>query len=250
VIEPYFQSDGVSIYLGDCREILPRLGPLAVSCVIGDPPYGETSLQWDAWPVGWLDAVADAVPINASLWCFGSLRMFMREASQFNRWRMSHDVVWEKQNGTGFLNDRFRKVHELAGHFYRDAAPWADVYKSPRFTLDATKRTVRKKAKPAQWQGAVGPSTYTSIDGGPRLMRSVLQFRNEHGRAIHPTQKPLSLLGPLLEYACPPTVGTRRRFARVGGDQPPRTSPGRRLKPTKAIRERAAGEFESVAYCR
>src|SRR5207253_5557653 len=46
--------------------------------------------------------------------------------------------------------------------------------------------------------------TYTSEDGGPRLMRSVLKVRNEHGRAIHPTQKPLELLRPMVRYSCPP----------------------------------------------
>jgi site-specific DNA-methyltransferase (adenine-specific) len=35
-------------------------------------------------------------------------------------------------------------------------------------------------------------------------MRSVLQVRNEHGRAIHPTQKPLDLLRPMVRYSCPP----------------------------------------------
>lgn len=36
------------------------------------------------------------------------------------------------------------------------------------------------------------------------MMRSVLQVRNEHGRAIHPTQKPVELLRPLVRYSCPP----------------------------------------------
>lgn len=39
-------------------------------------------------------------------------------------------------------------------------------------------------------------------DGGPRLMRSVLQVRSEHGRAVHPTQKPLGILRPLIQYSC------------------------------------------------
>jgi site-specific DNA-methyltransferase (adenine-specific) len=35
--------------------------------------------------------------------------------------KYSQDVVWEKQNGTGFHNDRFRRVHEHAVMFYRGA---------------------------------------------------------------------------------------------------------------------------------
>src|SRR3990167_2842801 len=35
---PYFQDDAVTIYHGDCRDILPYLGP--VDLVLTDPPYG------------------------------------------------------------------------------------------------------------------------------------------------------------------------------------------------------------------
>lgn len=34
---PYYSDDHVTLYLGDCREVLPRLGPVDV--VITDPPY-------------------------------------------------------------------------------------------------------------------------------------------------------------------------------------------------------------------
>ena len=35
---PYFEEDGITIYHGDCREILPRLP--SVDMVLTDPPYG------------------------------------------------------------------------------------------------------------------------------------------------------------------------------------------------------------------
>lgn len=37
-MKPYFQDDAVTIYHGDCREILPTLE--AVDLVLTDPPYG------------------------------------------------------------------------------------------------------------------------------------------------------------------------------------------------------------------
>ena len=37
VLMPYFQDDAVTIYHGDCREILPSLG--GIDCVIADPPF-------------------------------------------------------------------------------------------------------------------------------------------------------------------------------------------------------------------
>ena len=37
-MKPYYQDDAVTIYHGDCREILPQLEP--VDLVLTDPPYG------------------------------------------------------------------------------------------------------------------------------------------------------------------------------------------------------------------
>ena len=40
VRQPDFQTDGISLYLGDCLEILPTLEAGSVDCVLTDPPYG------------------------------------------------------------------------------------------------------------------------------------------------------------------------------------------------------------------
>jgi len=37
-MKPYYEKDGITIYLGDCREILPNLPK--VDLVLTDPPYG------------------------------------------------------------------------------------------------------------------------------------------------------------------------------------------------------------------
>ncbi len=40
--QPYYEKDGITVYCGDCREILPDL-PRA-DLVLTDPPYGLTRL--------------------------------------------------------------------------------------------------------------------------------------------------------------------------------------------------------------
>jgi site-specific DNA-methyltransferase (adenine-specific) len=189
---------------GDCRNMFTTLPAHSFDCVIADPPYGETSLAWDHWPDGWPALVLPILKASGSMWVFGSLRMFMDRREEFSGWKLSHEIVWEKHNGTGLFNDRFRRVHELVVHFYPATSKWADVFKAPQFTNDATARMVRKKGQSKRWIGATGETTYKSEDGGPRLMRSVLSIRSEHGRAEHPTQKPLGLVESLLRYACPP----------------------------------------------
>ncbi len=193
----------VRIIVGDVREKLKELADASVDAIIADPPYGETSLPWDKRVPGWPALMLRVLKPTGSMWVFGSLRLLMETADEFKGWKLSHDLIWEKHNGTGLFNDRFRRVHEIAAHFYPAASKWADIYKAPQFTNDARASVVRRKGRPKQWIGATGETVYRSEDGGPRLMRSVLSVRSEHGRAEHPTQKPLLLLEPMLAYCCP-----------------------------------------------
>jgi site-specific DNA-methyltransferase (adenine-specific) len=193
---PYYEQSGVTIYHGDCREIAPSLDGM-FDCVIADVPYGQTSLPWDCWPKGWLDAMP-----TRSLWCFGSLRMFSEHWYEFANWgwRLSQDLVWEKHNGSGFHADRFKRVHEQVAHFYR--GDWESLYKNPQKTHDATARSVRRKQRPPH-MGHIEAGSYRSEDGGPRLMRSVIFAPSMHGDAENETQKPEALVAPLIGYSCP-----------------------------------------------
>ena len=139
-MEPYWTDGTVTLYHGDTLELLPQM-PKA-DAVITDPPYGETSLEWDKWPDGWPDVAAQ---VANQVWCFGSLRMFMDKGSQFSAWKLAQDVVWEKHNGSNSANDRFRRLHELALHYYR--GKWEDLHREPQHVPGAIQRSVRRSKK-------------------------------------------------------------------------------------------------------
>lgn len=192
---------------GDCREILPKLGPFDM--ILADAPYKETSLIWDrpgrGSVAGWLQVAAAALKPTGSMWAFGSMRYFMAEAVRIREagFVQAQNIVWEKHNGSNFLADRFRRVHEHAVQFYLESAGWGGVYNVPAMTHDAVARTVtRNKSRPTHL-GKHGASTYRSEDGGPKLMRSVIRMRSCHGTAIHPTEKPVGLLDLLIRTSCP-----------------------------------------------
>jgi site-specific DNA-methyltransferase (adenine-specific) len=170
---------------------------------ITDPPYGDTSLAWDRRCEGWLVQVARVLKPSAAIWVFGSMRFIagMFDEMESYGFKYAQDIVWEKQNGSGFHADRFRRVHEHAVQFYRGA--WSEIYKEPQFTNDARKTVARRKTRPTH-TGHIERGHYVSEDGGPRLVRSVIDIANEHGRALHPTQKPLGILAPLISYSVPP----------------------------------------------
>jgi site-specific DNA-methyltransferase (adenine-specific) len=180
-------------HFGDCREVMAAWPAGVADACITDPPYGDTSLEWDRQVDGWIPAVARVLKPAASLWVFGSMRFLAPLFAQMEAagFRYSQDIVWEKQNGTGFHADRFRRVHEHAVMFYRGAGATCTTIRRSRWTP----RPRPCGAKPARHIPATSRAGhYVSEDGGPRLMRSVIAVKNEHGTAVHPTQKPLGIL--------------------------------------------------------
>lgn len=230
---PYYADDLVTLYLGDCREVLPALG-LKADCVVADPPYGETSLPWDRWPDGWLEVAAG---VTRSLWCFGSMRMFLGRSAEFAGWRLSQDIVWRKNAGTGLAADRFKRVHEHALHWYR--GPWDgvrhDVPRVPGEPREAGRTIQRRGSTPHARD--IGDATYSY--GDTRLMGSVIDVANMRGRAIHPTEKPSGILAPLIAYACPPGGLVIDPFAGSGST----------LEAARATGRRAIGIEADERYC-
>jgi site-specific DNA-methyltransferase (adenine-specific) len=194
--QPYYSDDHVSLFVGDWRELIAP--DFRADLILTDPPYGETSLAWDRWPVGWPELAARH---SDAMWCFGSMRMFLDRRDEFADWKLSQDVVWEKHNGSGAASDRFRRVHEHALHWYR--GDWSAVqHETPRVAAEhGFKGHVIRMKQPVHW-GETGSATWE--DDGSRLQRSVIEAPSMWRQAINETEKPTAVLEPLLTYGCPP----------------------------------------------
>ena len=44
-MKPYYQDEWVTIYHGDCREILPSIPDKSIDLVLTDPPYAEDAIE-------------------------------------------------------------------------------------------------------------------------------------------------------------------------------------------------------------
>ncbi|MFJ9037904.1 DNA-methyltransferase [Streptomyces sp. NPDC102406] len=247
-MKPYWEDDTVHLYLGDMREVLPALGVQA-DLVVADPPYTETSLAWDRWPDGWPALVA---PVASSMWCFGSMRMFLDRRDDFDTWRLSQDIVWEKQNGSGFATDRFKRVHEVATHWYH--GDWHSTHhavpteKSGR--RGGGEGGLRAGATAREHTGKIAAKTWDGSDG-TRLLRSVLKVSNLHGRALHPTEKPLGILDPLIRYACPEGGLVVDPFAGSGSTLDAARQSGRRaigIEANEEYAEAAARRLDALVF--
>ncbi|MFJ7269372.1 DNA-methyltransferase [Streptomyces sp. NPDC099050] len=235
-MKPYYADEQVQLFHGDMREVLPALG-LQADLVCTDPPYGETSLAWDRWPAAW---PAIAATVASSMWCFGSMRMFLDQRGDFDGWKLSQDVVWEKHNGSSRAADRFRRVHEIATHWYR--GKWSDIHHEAQRATTGVDPRSRVGASPDVRSPHLGQyRSHTSwTDDGTRLLKSVLKARSMHHGAVHPTEKPIvGLLDPLIRYACPPGGLVVDPFAGSGSTLDAARQSGRR----------AIGIEANEAYC-
>lgn len=104
--KPYFQDSAVTIYHGDCRDIIPYLS--GAQLVATDPPYnGVVSNEWDnQWPgdrefLEWLGGIARglcaAMVDNSTIYTFCSPRLAaaveLEMAKSFN---VIASAVWDK----------------------------------------------------------------------------------------------------------------------------------------------------------
>lgn len=184
---------------GDCREVMAEHGPFDL--IIADPPYGDTALKWDRKVKGWEAVAAARLASTGSMWVFGSMRYFMAEGVPTG-WRYAQDIVWEKNNGTGFAADRFKRIHEHAVQFYRSATAWGTVYNDVQreAALFQSKSVRCRRPNRAPQTGGIGARDY--VDDGLRIVKSVVRAQSVRG-GDHKTEKPTSLLEILIRTSCP-----------------------------------------------
>lgn len=197
-MKPYYADESVTLYLGDWRKLIPA--DFKADLIVTDPPYGETSLDWDVWPGGWPKLAARHAD---SMWCFGSMRMFLDQRHEFGEWKLSQDVVWRKHRPSTVATDRFARMHEHALHWYR--GPWSEVrHETPKIAHSGPRvATARRSAVDPNIRGSIGASVWE--DDGTRWHPTVIEARTMHRTgAINETEKPTKVLEPLIQYGCPP----------------------------------------------
>lgn len=203
-IRPYYVDEWVTLYQGDCRRILPLIPERPTVCVT-DPPYEETSNTWDVWQDGWVSAVANRLPYNTSIWCFGTAKMFLTHVNEFTNagLKYSQEALWVKRNGSGPTHkSRLVRIHEWAYQWYR--GPWSTLHHAwEREPYTGPDKSVHRIAQPAH-QNIHKPSTY--VDDGTRQPRSVTFVIEEPSvryQKRHRAEKPEAVVKALVRECAP-----------------------------------------------
>jgi site-specific DNA-methyltransferase (adenine-specific) len=103
MIKPYYQDEYVTIYNGDCREILPQLD-IKVDLVLTDPPYPDYHIELYNYQDGIIDWLKG---IDCRQLIFWSAKVdFPLDYTAIH--------IWDKQTGAG---SEYERIFERNGQF-------------------------------------------------------------------------------------------------------------------------------------
>ena len=195
-MEIYYQNELVTLYHGDCIDIMPKLD-IICDCCVTDLPYGTTRNKWDTiipFDKMW-DNLNNLVKENGSICLFGQDK-FSAKLMLSNEKNHRYNLIWKKGNRTsGFLNAKKMPLrnHEDIMVFYR---------KPPLYNPQMVKGQAshsKGKLNKKQKNNCYGKfrdvqTTFSDL----KYPKSVLDFDRPHP-PIHPTQKPVLLIEYLIK---------------------------------------------------
>lgn len=198
---PYYERDGITIYCGDCLEIMPQLEP-GIDAIICDLPYGTTACSWDVvipFEPLWAHYKRLIKPRGAIV-LFGS-EPFSSLLRVSNLEWYKYDWVWDKKyHSNPFLaKHQPLRITEMISVFSGEK----EVY-YPQM-IKRPEKWIRKRPSFGHKNGEIfgNKNNLHPNSSNKELMHpvNILDFPLDNPfirTTIHPTQKPVALLQYLI----------------------------------------------------
>lgn len=192
----------INLIHGECIEEMKKIPSNSIDMVLTDPPYGTTACKWDTVipMMAMWKQLKRITKDNGAICLFGS-EPFSSALRMSNIKMFKYDWIWEKDNGTNFLNAKFQpfKVHEIVSVFGLMATSYSKkgnmkYYPQKTFGHKTYKGTNKKSNMTYH---SCPDNHYVENKDGSRFPRSVKMVTTEKG--LHPTQKPVALLEYLIK---------------------------------------------------
>lgn len=234
---PYYDRDGITIYHGDCREILPSLSGEGIDAIVTDPPYSSGGMYRADRAVATADKYQISHETNRSYATFSGDN---RDQRSFEKWvdswaSMALPLVPDG-GGIGIFID-WRNVAcvvdaiQMAGWVYRGLTPW---HKGT--DLRPNKGWFRRNIEFIVW-GSAGPFL-TGPQAEGECWDGLFVSRVNDGDKHHQTGKPVDLMTQMLSVR--PEWNTYLD---------PFMGSGSTLKAAKSLGKRAIGIEIEESYC-
>jgi site-specific DNA-methyltransferase (adenine-specific) len=209
----FIEMPELTLYHGDCLQVMKGLPDQSVDVIICDLPYGCLTTQrekavnvdgcsWDiAIDLGSFWKEVKRIRKNEHTPCIHfCTTKFGYDLIQSNPTEFRYDLVWDKQRGVSFLqaNKMPMRSHEMIYVFSMKGAHYQRIDEKGDYKPYALKERLStsrvyntNKVIPAQ------------VLGDTRCSKSVIQINKEKNRDRHPTQKPIELYEWLVRRYCP-----------------------------------------------
>jgi len=216
------------IHFGSYKDVISELDDSSVDLILTDPPYGTTDLSFDDGTTeGWFLDCERVLKDTGYLISFGPEDLLMEIGIHFqSRFRVS----WVKS--LPFMQLKGAKKpsshHELIGVFCKKEAkvkdlPWNVVKrKGDPYLKKQNSRKSKREGKDQIDRRGFNTANFISENAGYRLQTDVIKAPNKPTmkhveRTPHPTQKPLTLLIPLIAWVTNPGDVVLDPFCGSGG---------------------------------
>ncbi len=205
----FYKSNTVTLYEGDCLDVLPSLSERSIDVIFADPPYNLSNGgitchagrmvsvdkgEWDkskgteadhAFTTEWLKACRRVLKDDGTIWVSGTLHNIysIGFAMQQLGYKLLNEICWFKPNASPNLSCRyFTHSHETV--------IWAAKSKESKhkFNYQLMKQIAGGKQMRSLWMDI-------EVEDQPQDIWSIITpSREEKKYGKHPTQKPIALL--------------------------------------------------------
>ena len=183
----------INLIQGDCLEKMKEIPDKTIDMILCDLPYGTTQNKWDS--VIPLDIIWEQykriIKDNGVIALFAQTP-FDKVLGISNLKMLRYEWIWEKEQGTGFLNAKKMplKNHENILIFYKKPPIYnPQMKKGKPYTLERNTFTVNYGKQ---------VDMVRTENTGERYPLTILKFKRDKEK-LHPTQKPVALLEYLIK---------------------------------------------------
>lgn len=181
------------VYNGDCFELIMSIDDNSIDLILTDPPFNITARNsWEsAWPLDKMWESYNRILKPCGVVAIHAMQPFTSKVVMSNIENFRYEWIWEKTQGTGFLNAKKQPLrnHESILIFYRRPPTY-----NPQMRVGFKPYTCKQGYHTSNYndRGAATKEVIT-VNNGERYPLTVLKFERDSNK-YHPTQKPVGLL--------------------------------------------------------